>query len=168
MDRSIQKVVGKFEQAKSGLLLPPDMIRGRHFGGFHKLDPWIKDVIRASCRVVRGIGPDELSELVTWVEWGEKECRVTLLKFNDLIHSLDTTEGANGQSFSDRFKGDIRRTDSSRAYGSILVVAIKPDEVKEFHKGHDDQRGFPGYVGAWVPGSVEEAETVQPPTYLGG
>ena len=175
-DRATASIANSIvERSKGGLFLPPGMIRGRHFGGFHKLDKWIKDAIRASCTVVRSagvggvsVGPDELTESVCWVVWKETGCEVTFLKFNDFLNTVNTMEAADGKGFTDRFKLDIRKTDSSRAYGSILVVALKPDEVKEFHKGHDDQRGFAGYVGAWVPSSVDEAETIQPPSYLGG
>jgi hypothetical protein len=151
-------------KAKGGLILPPEYVAGRHFGGFHKLEPWIQDCIRSACRVASTsrtpsgapLGPDELSELTAFVIWEATECHVTLT-----THKL-AMEAIAGTGLTDRFKGDIAKQDGRRHRGSLLVVALRPDLRLEFLRGDPEQRGIPGYVGAWDFSSLEAAMALNP------
>jgi hypothetical protein len=187
--RALQKVVGNMERTKMGLYLPPDYIAGRHFKGFSGYDPWIQDCIRPACQMVRGVPPDELSELSAWVVWQpinlvpnengiavptggvtldcifiEKHA-VVLRKIDEFTARIeDALKDKNpGRSFDVNFtekaREQIRRVDNSRAQGTLMVIAMN---LSEFEHTGEIKMG----VSAWNPADIEEAKSLPKQEYI--
>jgi hypothetical protein len=160
--RALKQVVQNQVQTRSGLFVPPDYIRGRHFGGFHGYAGWIQDCIRACCQGVRGVGPDELSELTAVAMWQEPHVGVMWVvhKHADAMAVLEqlgarVADATGRGGLTDKFQKQVREADKLRERGTLLVVALNPVEAERSATGD-----LPASVSAWNPASVEEAQAV--------
>lgn len=171
--RALQHVAANLEQTKSGLLLPPEYIAGRHFGGFGGYEPWVQDCIRVSCKAVRGVGPDELSELTSLAMWtgpsGNGEPRVDFFveKHAVVMQHFERYAERIGDlvgrpvGLTEKVREQIRRVDGTRARGTLMVIALNPVEAESTGE-------LKAATSAWNPASVEEAAAVPKQKYVLG
>ena len=166
--RALDQTFHNMKQRQDGLIVPPDYIRGRHFGGFHGYEPWIQDCIRTACASVRGVGPDELSEITAVVSWvSQQEILCYFGKHAEAIESVrrfasaigDTTGKHDG--LSQEAELQYSRTQGSRERGTLLVIAMNFTEAEKTGV-------LKTSVSAWNPASVEEAQAVPAQKYLLG
>lgn len=166
LKRAMQQVASNMEQTKSGLYLPPEYIAGKHFGGFSGYEDWIQDCVRHCCKMVRGVGKDELPELAAWAMWqpgGDDQILATVAKHNEIMRLMeDFAGGIRGSSgLMDEAKTQIRRVDGTRSTGTLLVIAMNPTKTELTQK-------VPMSVSAWVPADVDEAKAVPKQSYILG
>ncbi len=166
---ALKRVVQGQVQTRSGLYVPPDYIRGQHFGGFHNYAPWIQDCIRACCQGVRHtgpeerrIGPDEISELTAVALWQEPPTPIhwVLQRHADAMAVLEqlgarVADATGAGGLTEKFLKQVREADKLRERGTLLVIALNPVEAERHPTGD-----LPACVSAWHPASVEEAEAV--------
>jgi len=172
LKRAFDKIRGNadttLKQTESGLWVPPDLIAGKHFGGFTGYDDWIQDCIRASCEAARGVGPDELSEITALASWsGPGNVEVYFGKHAVVLDMLEQFMGrigelvGNGATMSPAARTQFSRAQGKRELGTILVIAMNLPEAEKTGK-------LMTSVSAWNPASIEEAKAVPKQEYLLG
>lgn len=175
MERARDTILDNFRQRQSGLIVPPDYIAGKHFGGFSGYESWIQDCIRMSCEAVRGVGKEELAELTCIASWqgvqpdGSTSVTVWPLKHAEALDRLEklaeridhTTGKSSGLSAA--AKEQLHRVQGSRENGTLVVCAMNPVDAAKSVSGE-----LKFSFSAWNPADVEEAKNVPKQKYLLG
>jgi hypothetical protein len=181
----LTEAVDHYVQTKGGLLVPPTVVTGKHFGGFSGYAPWIQDCIAAACRHLRpggrweGVQPDELSEITAACLWappdrptepdghvvvaaedgGKPQVSVATGKHDDVMRGLEAyADAIRGDGLEGSFQAQVQRAQNQRALGSLLVVALDVSEYTS--KGTVNAS-----VSSWNAASIEEALAVPEQRY---
>jgi hypothetical protein len=174
----LKDVIGQaarnFVETKGGLLVPPTVVAGKHFGGFQGYEHWVQECIATACRHARpaggsawtGIEADELGEITAACMWEPPErsdepakVHVALGKHDEVMTLLERyAESIPGtEGLESGFLAQVTRAHGIRERGTLLVVALK---VAFEEKGE-----ITASVSAWNPASVEEALAVPAQKY---
>jgi hypothetical protein len=174
IERVAAKITRNLVETKSGLVLPPAYVAGKHFGGIQGYEPWVRDCIHASVAMVRDdegreIGPDELSEHTALALWLPGEPYVEVVPHRAVVPAVEALAALLGKELgcdltvSDAAKLHIARADGRRQRGTILVVALRwwVPEGKTCLELTES-------VSAWNTATLEEALAVPRQEYLLG
>ena len=171
--KALQGIAGNMQQTKAGLILPAPYVKGQHFGGFEGYAEWIQECILQACHEARNTPPHELSEITAFALWaGPGNISVAYERHNRILEMIEKCVevfadklGLQDRGVDPKEKEQIRRADSLRQVGTLLVVAGRV--VDEEDHGTLYKR-FKLSTSAWSPASMEEAQAVPKRKYILG
>jgi hypothetical protein len=163
----IQEAIDRFTSNSRGRLPKvPDVIAGKHFGGFQGYESWVQECARACLENTRGIGADEISELTAIAMWQAPPVPIhsTIQRHSVAMTLLEQYAGRIGDmtgkgGLTDKVTEQIRLAQATRERGTLLVIALNPVEAERTGE-------LKACVSAWNQAKLEEALAVPKQKYL--